>query len=91
MSHMQFVHGTLLQVTERLKAPRVAPLDTAFGLKNQEPYTPDMVVCMVFFSHSDIQYIAKVTNTNSPMTLPFPQFPTPLLHCELFWFGVYWT
>jgi hypothetical protein len=40
-----------LYVTERLKAPRVAPFDGLLGLKYHAPYTPEMVQCMVFFSH----------------------------------------
>jgi hypothetical protein len=38
-------------VTERLKAPRVAPLGIEFGLKYHDPYTPEMVVWIVFLSH----------------------------------------
>jgi hypothetical protein len=33
-----------LYVTERLKAPRVAPLGIALGLKYHDPYTPEIVV-----------------------------------------------
>jgi hypothetical protein len=40
-----------LYVTERLKAPRVAPLGIEFGLKYHDPYTPEMVVWIVFLSH----------------------------------------
>jgi hypothetical protein len=74
-----------------LNAPRVAPLGMELGLKYQLPYTPEIVVWIVFLSHSDIQYMANVTKTSSPITLPLLQPPAPLLHCELFGFGVYWT
>ena len=54
--------------------------------KYHEPYTPEMVVWIVFLSHSEIQYMANVTKTVKPMTLPWLQ---PLVrHDGLFWSGV---
>ena len=69
-------------VNERRAAPLVAPEGIPPGFpaqKNHEPYTPAMIEWMVFFSHSVIQYPAKVMNTIKPMTFAEEQLPFPEL------------
>ena len=64
-------------------APRVAPFGGLLGAKNHAPYTPEIVVWIVFLSHSVIQYAANVMKTMRPITIAELQFP-PALHAGLF-------
>ena len=73
-----------LYVKDRLRAPRVAPRGKLREQKYHDPYTPEVAVWIVFLSHSDIQYAAKVMKTTSPMTLALLQPPTPAEQAGLF-------